>query len=37
MLAAHSAPDLATQFGGADLSTLESAEAFIEQSLRFDE
>lgn len=35
--AAQSAPDLATQFGGADLSSLRAAEAFIEQSLRFDE
>lgn len=35
--AAQSAPDLATQFGGADLATRAAAEAFIEQSLRFDE
>lgn len=37
MMAAQDAPDLATQFGGADLSTLHAAETFIEQSLRFDE
>ncbi len=30
-------PDLSTQFGGADLSTRTAAEAFIDQSLRFDE
>lgn len=35
--AARSAPDLATQFGGAELSSRAAAEAFIEQSLRFDE
>lgn len=35
--ASQSASDLATQFGGADLSTLAAAEAFIDQSLRFDE
>lgn len=35
--AARSTPDLSTQFGGADLSTQTAAEAFIEQSLRFDE
>ncbi|GAA3027700.1 GNAT family N-acetyltransferase [Microbacterium dextranolyticum] len=35
--AAQAAPDLATQFGGADLSTRVAAEAFIGQSLRFDE
>ena len=34
--AARSSPDLATQFGNADLSTSEAAAAFIEQSLRFD-
>lgn len=35
--ASQSTLDLATQFGGADLSTRAAAEAFIEQSLRFDE
>lgn len=35
--ASRSAPDLATQFGGADLSTRAAAEVFIDQSLRFDE
>lgn len=35
--ASRSASDLATQFGGADLSTLAAAAAFIDQSLRFDE
>lgn len=36
--AAHrSEPDLATQFGDADFSSRSVAEAFIEQSLRFDE
>lgn len=35
--AAQSTPDLTTQFGGADLSSSAAAEAFIEQSLRFDE
>lgn len=33
----QSTPDLATQFGGANLSTRPAAETFIEQSLRFDE
>lgn len=33
----QSTSDLATQFGGADLSTRTAAEAFIDQSLRFDE
>lgn len=37
MMAAQGSPDLATQFGSADLSTLEAAKAFIEESLRFDE
>lgn len=35
--AAQSASDLAPQFGGADLSSLAAAEAFIEQSLQFGE
>lgn len=35
--ASRSTPDLLTQLGGADLSTQAAAEAFIEQSLRFDE
>lgn len=35
--ASQSTSDLATQFGGADLSTRAAAEAFIDQSLRFDE
>lgn len=35
--AAQSAADLATQFGGIDLATRAAAEAFIDQSLRFDE
>ncbi|MCR2762472.1 GNAT family N-acetyltransferase [Microbacterium sp. zg.B48] len=34
--AAQAAPDLATQFGGADVSSLKAAQAFIEQALRFD-
>ncbi|GAA1850855.1 GNAT family N-acetyltransferase [Microbacterium koreense] len=33
----RSAADLATQFGGTDLSTPAMAEAFIDRSLRFDE
>lgn len=33
----RSASDLATQFGGVDLSTRAAAEAFIDRSLRFDE
>lgn len=33
--AAHSTPDLATQFGGVTLDTLEAAEAFIDEALRF--
>ncbi len=37
MAATRSAPDLAIQLGGADLSNLRAAEAFIEQSLGFDE
>lgn len=37
MRAARDSPDLAPQFGGADLSTAEDAEAFIAESLRFDE
>ncbi|MFD6448609.1 GNAT family N-acetyltransferase [Promicromonospora sp. NPDC060204] len=37
MAVAQSAPDLAPQFGGADLSILAAAEAFVEQSLRFGE
>lgn len=35
--AAQSTPDVATQFGGADLSILAVAKVFIAQSLRFDE
>ncbi|GAA4422998.1 hypothetical protein GCM10023169_18080 [Georgenia halophila] len=35
--AAQSAPDLAAQFGSADMSSRRAAEVFIEQSLRFDE
>lgn len=35
--ACQSTSDLATQLGGADLSTRAAAEAFIDQSLRFDE
>lgn len=35
--AAQGASDLATQFGGADLSNLKAAETFIEQALRFDD
>jgi hypothetical protein len=35
--AAHSSPDLTSQFDGADLSSLSEAEAFIERSFRFDE
>ena len=37
LAAARSGLDLATKFGGADLSSLQAAEAFIAQSLRFDE
>jgi RimJ/RimL family protein N-acetyltransferase len=37
ILAAQSAPDLAVQLGGADLSGVAAAESFIEQRLRFDE
>lgn len=36
-VAASNAEDLRTQFGGADLSHLEDARAFIAQSLRFDD
>ncbi|MEH3090111.1 MAG: GNAT family protein [Microbacterium arborescens] len=35
--ASQSTPDLAIQFGGADLSARTAAEAFIAQSLRFGE
>lgn len=35
--ASQSTSDLEAQFGGADLSTRAAAEAFINQSLRFDE
>lgn len=35
--AAQRASDLATQFGGADLSNLKAAETYIEQALRFDD
>lgn len=37
MLAAQESHDLSVQFGGADLSSVPSAEAFIESSLTFDE
>ncbi|MBD7958098.1 GNAT family N-acetyltransferase [Microbacterium sp. Sa4CUA7] len=36
LAAAESASDLAPQFSGADLRSAATAEAFIEQSLRFD-
>jgi RimJ/RimL family protein N-acetyltransferase len=37
MSAARGAADLTTQFGDADLSSLQAAASFIEQSLRFDD
>lgn len=35
--AAHESPDLSTQFGGASVSTVDDAAAFIAHSLRFDD
>ncbi len=37
IVAAGSATDLATQFGGAELSSVAAAEAFIDESLRYDQ